>query len=79
MEGRLTTPPTTPGVQKRARQGKVEGIARLNKRNHVALKCAETMSSKQSMVRSTPSMLVGEAQPLSTGARELGYEHTRKG
>jgi hypothetical protein len=26
MEGRITTPPTTPGVTKRARQGKSEGV-----------------------------------------------------
>jgi hypothetical protein len=31
MEGRITTPPTMSGVQKRARQGKAKGISRPNK------------------------------------------------
>jgi hypothetical protein len=44
MEGRITTPPTMSGVQKRARQGKAEGISRLNKAigvsdNSCSLRC----------------------------------------
>jgi hypothetical protein len=31
MEGRITTPPTTQGVQKQARQGKSEAVSRPNK------------------------------------------------
>jgi hypothetical protein len=31
MEGRITTPPTMSGVQKRARQGEAEGISRPDK------------------------------------------------
>jgi hypothetical protein len=39
MEGRITTPPTTSGVQKRAGQSKAEGIWKPNKAKPLGMGC----------------------------------------
>jgi hypothetical protein len=78
MEGRITTPPTMLGVQKRARQGKAEGILKETKRNHKPLKRVEYNAYQAKQLKSIPSMLMGETQPLSTDARESECEQARK-
>jgi hypothetical protein len=67
MEGRITTPPTTPGVQKRARQGKAEGISRPNKAKPYT---SQTCKVQRLSSKALESMLMGEAQPLGMGARD---------
>jgi hypothetical protein len=56
MEGRITTPPTMSGVQKRARQGKAEGISRPNK--------AKPYTSETCGVQRLPSKAV-EKHPVN--------------
>jgi hypothetical protein len=48
------------------------------KRNHLPLKRVEYNACLAKHGKSTPSMLMGEAQPLGTGAREPGCEQTRR-
>jgi hypothetical protein len=52
-KGRIPTPPSTPGVHNRARQGKAEGIARPNKAllNHVPVKCVENVKPDIGLVK----------------------------
>jgi hypothetical protein len=57
MEGRITTPPTTSGVQKRAGQSKPEGMSKPNIAIHLSIMCA--CQAKHG--KGTPSMLIGEA------------------
>jgi hypothetical protein len=46
-------------------------------RNHIPLKSVEYNACQAKHWKSIPSMLIGEAQSLGTGAREPGCEQTR--
>jgi hypothetical protein len=48
------------------------------KRNHIPLKRVEYNACQAKHGKSTPSLLMGEAQPLGTGPMEPGREQTRK-
>jgi hypothetical protein len=69
MEGRITTPPTTPGVQKRARQGEAEGISRPNKAKPCnSQTCGAQRLPSKAWEKHPVNAYAGEAQPLGTGA-----------
>jgi hypothetical protein len=83
MESRITTPPTKPGVQIEASQGKVRRHSEGRQRGtHSSQICQqhrlppdiEYAAAKQN----NQSMAIEEAQPQGTGAREPECEQTEK-
>jgi hypothetical protein len=70
MEGRITTPPAMSGVQKRAKQGKAEGMSRPNK--------AKPYTSKTCGVQCLPGKAV-EKHPVNAYGGNATAMHGRKG
>jgi hypothetical protein len=70
MEGRITKPPTMSGVQKRARQGKAEGISRPNK--------AKPYTSETCGVQRLRSKAL-EKHPVNAYGGNATARHGRKG
>jgi hypothetical protein len=70
MDGRISTPPTTPGVQKRAGQGKAEGTSRPSK--------AKSDSSQTCGVQRLPRQAL-EKHPVNAYGGSTTARHGRKG
>jgi hypothetical protein len=76
--GRITTQQPCQVYKNAQGRAKQKAYRGQTKQNHILLKRVEYNAYPAKQWKSIMSMLIGETQLLCTGAREPGYEQTRK-